>query len=55
MRILTRILIFFALIFAAIASYSYGVQSGFFAFIVLGFAFEAAFWLGLFPKKKKQL
>ncbi len=52
MRHLFRFIIFFALLCAAVASYSYGHKTGLFVFVVLGFAFEAAFWLGLFPLKR---
>ena len=49
-----RFLIAMVLIVAAIASYSAGSSTGLFAFVVLGFMFEAAFWLRLFPVSKKR-
>jgi hypothetical protein len=45
-----RFVILTALIIAAISSYSYGNSTGVFAFIILGFAFEALFWVSLFRK-----
>ncbi|MFT6270685.1 MAG: hypothetical protein ACJAVV_003524 [Alphaproteobacteria bacterium] len=48
-----RFLILAALIFAALGSYSYGNSTGIFVFIMLGFAFEGFFWLGLFGKNKE--
>lgn len=53
MKTLYRVLILLALLVAAIASYSVGSQTGMFAFIILGFLLEGAFWLGLFPAKKR--
>lgn len=53
MSILTRVLILTVLVIAAIASYSYGISSGVFIFIISGFVLEMAFWFGVFPKKKK--
>jgi len=41
-------------IIAALSSYSFGNQTGSFIFIILGFLFETAFWLNLFPIKKKK-
>ena len=52
-KTLYRYLIIFALLLAAIASYSYGHTTGLFLFIILGLAFEAAFWFKLFLNKKK--
>ncbi|CCQ10029.1 hypothetical protein PALB_8940 [Pseudoalteromonas luteoviolacea B = ATCC 29581] len=49
-----RILILLALIIASLICYQYGGQTGIFVFIILGFLFEAAFWLKLFPIKKKR-
>ncbi|RUO69408.1 hypothetical protein [Idiomarina ramblicola] len=54
MKKLYRYLIAFALLIAAISSYSFGNQTGLFVFIILGFAFEAAFWFGLFPVRKRK-
>ncbi|WP_181898462.1 hypothetical protein [Alteromonas aestuariivivens] len=53
MKNLYRYLIAFALLVVAIGSYSYGNTTGLFIFVILGFAFEAAFWLKLFPIKNK--
>jgi len=48
-----RFLILAALIFAALASYSYGNSTGIFVFVILGFIFEGLFWTGLFSNKRK--
>ncbi len=53
MKTLYRYLILLVLLIAAIAAYSAGSRTGMFAFIILGFALEAAFWLRLFPIKRK--
>ncbi|WP_170829170.1 MULTISPECIES: hypothetical protein [Pseudoalteromonas] len=52
MNTLYRILISLLLLIAAIAAYSYGSTTGIFLFIILGAAFEMAFWFKLFPLKK---
>lgn len=54
MKIILRLVIVLALLAAAIASYSAGISSGVFIFIVLGFLFEAGFWFGLFPRKPRR-
>lgn len=51
MNSFTRWFILFALIVAAIASYSYGSSTGLFVFIIIGAIFELAFWFGVFSKK----
>ncbi|CAH9050755.1 hypothetical protein PSECIP111951_02135 [Pseudoalteromonas holothuriae] len=53
MKTVYRFLVLFALIVAAIASYTYSSTTGLFIFVMLGFTFEAAFWLKVFPNKKK--
>ena len=54
MKGIYRILIAVILLMAAIASYSFGIQSGVFLFVVLGFILEGLFWLGLFPTKRQK-
>lgn len=54
MKIIFRLVILLALLAAAITSYSVGIGSGVFVFIVLGFLFEAGFWLGLFPMSRRR-
>ncbi|WP_170940659.1 hypothetical protein [Pseudoalteromonas sp. NBT06-2] len=54
MKVLFRMLIAVLLIITALSSYGFGNETGFFIFIVLGFIFEAAFWLNLFPFKKRK-
>ena len=54
MKSVYRYLIIFALLVAALASYSFGHQTGVFFFVILGFAFEAGFWFGLFPIKRSR-
>lgn len=53
MKQLYRWLLIIVLLLAAIASYSAGSSTGMFLFIILGFLFECAFWLKLFPMSKK--
>lgn len=53
MKRIIRYLVLFALLIAALAAYSYGNQTGLFVFVLLGFAFEACFWFGVFPLKRK--
>ena len=43
----------FLAIAIAIACYSRGFASGAFVFVLLGIVFEAAFWLRLFPIKRR--
>jgi hypothetical protein len=49
-----RITIALLFLFAALCSYSMGFETGLFALVVLGFIFEAGFWLGLFPIKRRK-
>ncbi len=51
MKTLHKWIILSALLFAAIASYSYGSSQGVVAFILIGIIFELTFWLKLFKKK----
>lgn len=53
MKGIYRILIALVLLIAAIASYSMGIQSGVFLFIILGLVLEGAFWFGMFSAKKR--
>lgn len=53
MKTLLRYAIIFAFLLGAIASYSAGSRTGMFIFVLLGFLLEGAFWLGLFPLKRK--
>ncbi|KZN33685.1 hypothetical protein [Pseudoalteromonas luteoviolacea] len=52
MSVVYRILIALVLLVCAISAYSFGNSAGLFGFIILGFLFEAAFWLKLFGRKK---
>lgn len=54
MKAIYRIVIALVLLAAAIASYSKGIQSGVFLFIILGLVLEGAFWFGLFPIKRRK-
>ena len=53
MKGIYRILIALVLLVAAITSYSMGIQSSVFLFVILGFVLEGAFWFGLFPVKRR--
>ena len=53
MNAVYRVLIALVLLVAAIASYSMGIQSGVFLFIILGLVLEGAFWFGLFSTKRR--
>lgn len=53
MRILLRVLLGLVLLVLAIASYSYGFDSGMIVFIIMGFSLEMAFWFNIFPLKKR--
>ena len=56
MHVVLRTLIALILIIGAISAYSYGHTTGLFVFVILGFLLEGAFWLKLFPlKRRKQL
>lgn len=52
MHIIYRVLILMVFFFAAIACYVFGVPAGGAIFLLLGFAFEAMFWLGVFGRKR---
>lgn len=54
MKGILRILIALALLVAAITSYSMGIQSGVFLFIIFGLVLEGAFWFGLFSIKRRK-
>ena len=54
MKGIYRILIALALLVAAITSYSMGIQSGVFLFIILGLVLEGAFWFRLFSIKRRK-
>ncbi len=53
MKIIIRICTVLVLFVIALSLYSHGHQTGMFVFIALGFLCECAFWLNLFPKKRK--
>ena len=53
MKTIIRLLMAVFFIIAALSLYSFGNQTGSFIFMILGFLFEMAFWLNLFPIKKK--
>lgn len=53
MKQLYRGLVLVILLFIALSLYSYGHSTGVFIFIILGFLFEATFWLKLFKRKSK--
>ncbi len=53
MRVLVRIAILIALLFAALTFYSIGMKSGAFVFVLIGFLCESGFWFGVFPMKRK--
>lgn len=53
MTILLRVAMGLILLFLALASYSYGFDTGIFVFIILGFSLEMAFWLNIFPLKRR--
>jgi mannose/fructose/N-acetylgalactosamine-specific phosphotransferase system component IID len=55
MSAIIKWIILLVLISIAISFYSYGNSTGMFIFIVLGVLFEAAFWLKLSNRKKKQI
>ena len=52
MRIIYRVLIVIACFFAAIACYVFGIPAGGAVFLLLGLAFEAMFWMGIFGRKR---
>lgn len=54
MRTIYRVSILFLLIVLALFFASIGSMNGMGIFLVLGFLFEAAFWLGLFNTMKKR-
>lgn len=53
MKTIIRLLMAVLFIIAALSLYSFGNQTGSFIFMILGLLFEMAFWLNLFPIKKK--
>ena len=54
MDFLKRVLITVFFLFTAIACYVFGIPAGGVIFLVLGVAFEAMFWVGIFGKKSKK-
>ena len=54
MQIILRSLVALIFIAGAFSAYSYGHTTGLFIFIILGFCLEAAFWLKLFPPKRRR-
>ncbi len=53
MKFIKRVLISVLCFFAAITCYVFGIPTGGVIFFIIGLAFEAMFWLGIFGKKKK--
>ncbi|ARD46393.1 hypothetical protein [Colwellia sp. PAMC 21821] len=53
MKVFHKWIILAALLFLALASYSYGFSNGVFAFVALGIIFELAFWLKIFGKTQR--
>ncbi len=51
MGFIKRVLITVLCFFVAIACYVFGIPAGGVIFLILGLAFEAMFWLGVFGKK----
>ncbi|WP_406667500.1 hypothetical protein [Gallaecimonas sp. GXIMD1310] len=54
MKALYRYPLILALLIAAITAYHHGSATGVFAFVILGFGLEAAFWAKLFNSKKSK-
>jgi hypothetical protein len=54
MKTFLRFLLALVFLAIAIACYSRGFASGAFVFVLLGIVFEAAFWLRLFPMKRRK-
>ncbi|KKO09071.1 hypothetical protein [Pseudohongiella sp.] len=52
MRAVYRILIALAFLFAALMCYSFGLPAGGAIFLILGIAFEGAFWITLFGRRR---
>ncbi len=52
MKTFLRYLLLACILFLALHFYSLGISTGTFALVVLAFAFEAAFWTGLFKKPR---
>ncbi len=50
MKILHRWTILAGLLLAALISYVFGFSQGIAVFVILGVAFELAFWFGIFGK-----
>lgn len=51
MKVFHKWVIIAVLLFAALASYSYGFSEGVFIFVALGIVFELLFWFKIFGKK----
>lgn len=51
MKVFHKWVIIAVLLFAALASYSYGFSEGVFIFVGLGIVFELLFWFKIFGKK----
>ncbi|BFT29040.1 hypothetical protein D210916BOD24_02160 [Alteromonas sp. D210916BOD_24] len=54
MKTILRVLLVLSFLFIALTLYSHGNKTGMFVFIALGLLFEGAFWLHIFPSKKKK-
>ena len=54
MNKLYKWIILLSLIFAALACYGLGIDSGFVGFVMAGVLFEMMFWFGLLSFKKKK-
>ncbi|MCG8609240.1 MAG: hypothetical protein MI864_01775 [Pseudomonadales bacterium] len=54
MKVITRILLSIACLFAAIACYTFGIPAGGILFLFLGFMLEGLFWFGLFGQKRQK-
>ncbi|WP_344796082.1 hypothetical protein [Litoribacillus peritrichatus] len=54
MKSVGRILISFAMLFAAFACYFLGAPSGGIFFLFLGAIFEGLFWFGILGRKRKK-
>jgi hypothetical protein len=53
MKILYKWIILASLLLVAFISYGYGFSQGLAIFVVLGGAFELAFWFGVFGKARR--
>lgn len=54
MKVINRLVIIVACLFAAIGCYSFGVPAGGVVFLLAGLMFESMFWMGIFGKKKNR-